>query len=85
VSSTLLMGDMWNCAFEYGGDNHALWVDPYNSEHMLLGYDYGLAIAYDNGKNWYHPDDLPLAQIYEIGVDMAYPYNVYGRMQDFGS
>lgn len=78
-------GRTWSRAFEYGGDNHALWIDPKDSAHMLLGYDYGMAITYDSGKNWYHPDVLPLAQLYEIGIDMDYPYNVYGGMQDFGT
>jgi photosystem II stability/assembly factor-like uncharacterized protein len=78
-------GQTWSRAFEYGGDNHALWINPEDSSHMLLGYDYGMAVTYDRGKNWYHPDELPLAQLYEIGVDMAYPYNVYGGMQDFGT
>ena len=78
-------GKTWQRAFRYAGDNHVLWINPKNSKHMLLGYDYGMAITYDSGKNWYHPDELPMAQLYAIGVDMDYPYNVYGGMQDFGS
>jgi photosystem II stability/assembly factor-like uncharacterized protein len=78
-------GRTWSRAFEYGGDNHALWINPEDSAHMLLGYDYGMAVTYDSGKNWYHPDELPLAQLYEIGIDFFYPYNVYGGMQDFGT
>ena len=78
-------GSTWSRAFSYAGDNHALWVDPADSDHLLLGYDYGMAISYDGGDNWYHPDELPMAQLYAIGVDMDYPYNVYGGMQDFGS
>ena len=78
-------GRTWNRAFKYGGDNHALWIDPEDSKHMLLGYDYGMALTYDSGVSWYHPDELPLAQIYEIGVDQAYPYNVYAGLQDFGT
>jgi len=78
-------GRTWERAFRYGGDNHVLWIDPNNSKHMLMGYDYGMAITYDSGKNWYHPDELSMAQLYAIGVDMDYPYNVYGGMQDFGS
>ena len=78
-------GKTWKRAFRYGGDNHVLWIDPHDSRHMLMGYDYGMAITYDSGKNWYHPDELPMAQLYAIGVDMDYPYNVYGGMQDFGS
>ena len=69
----------------FGGDDHALWIDPNNSDHMILGYDHGMGITYDGGENWYHPDNLPLAQFYAIGVDMAYPYNVYGGLQDNGS
>jgi len=78
-------GRTWQRAFRYAGDNHALWIDPLDSQHLLLGYDYGLAISNDGGKNWYHADELPLAQLYAIGVDMDFPYNVYGGMQDFGS
>jgi photosystem II stability/assembly factor-like uncharacterized protein len=78
-------GKTWKMAFRYGGDDHVLWIDTDNSNHMLMGYDYGMAITYDAGKNWYHPDELPMAQLYAIGVDMDYPYNVYGGMQDFGS
>lgn len=78
-------GKTWSRAFRWGGDNHALWIDPRDSRHILLGYDYGLSITYDGGEHWYHPDELPLAQLYGIGVDMAYPYNVYGGTQDFGT
>ncbi len=69
----------------FGGDDHALWIDPKNSNHMILGYDHGLGVTYDGGKNWYHPDFLPLAQFYAVGVDMSYPYNVAGGLQDNGS
>ncbi|WP_051554851.1 WD40/YVTN/BNR-like repeat-containing protein [Maribacter antarcticus] len=78
-------GKTWKQYIQYGGDNHVLWINPKNSKHMMMGYDYGMAITYDTGKNWYHPDELPMGQFYAIGVDMEYPYNVYGGTQDFGS
>ena len=78
-------GATWSLGFEWGGDNHAMWIDERNPDHMLLGYDYGMAITYDGGKNWYHPDELPFGQFYGICVDMDYPYNVYGGTQDFGT
>lgn len=78
-------GKTWGMPFRFGGDNHALWIDPADSEHMLLGYDHGMGITYDAGATWYHPDELPLAQFYAVDVDMAYPYNVYGGLQDNGS
>ena len=79
-------GATWNQrAFGFGGDDHALWIDPENSDHMILGYDHGLGVTWDGGENWYHPDDLSLAQFYAVGYDMSYPYNVAGGLQDNGS
>jgi len=78
-------GKTWTSPFRFGGDNHALWIDPANSNHILLGYDHGMGITYDGGKFWYHPDELPLAQFYQVGYDMMWPYNVAGGLQDNGS
>ena len=78
-------GATWSFPIRYGGDNHVLWIDPQDSRHMMMGYDYGMAITHDQGANWYHPDELSMAQIYAVGVDMDRPYNVYCGMQDFGS
>lgn len=78
-------GDNWGTAFRFGGDNHAMWIDPADSDHFILGYDHGMGITYDGGKTWYHPDEIPLAQFYAVGLDMDYPYNVYGGLQDNGS
>lgn len=66
-------------------DHHAIWIDPQNSNHILLGNDGGLAASYDFGKTWDVYDNLPLAQYYAIGVDMEQPYNIYGGTQDCGS
>jgi len=78
-------GKTWTSPFFFGGDNHALWIDPKNSAHMLLGYDHGLGVTWDGGKSWYHPDFLPLAQLYAIDYDMSFPYRVAGGLQDNGS
>lgn len=78
-------GKTWGSPFRFGGDNHAMWIDPANSNHMLLGYDHGMGITYDGGKAWYHPDELPLAQFYQVSYDTNWPYNVQGGLQDNGS
>jgi photosystem II stability/assembly factor-like uncharacterized protein len=78
-------GKTWTSPFRFGGDNHALWIDPADSRHMLLGYDHGLGVTWDGGKNWYHPDFLPLAQFYAIDYDMSWPYRVAGGLQDNGN
>lgn len=68
-----------------GGDNHALWINPKDSKHMVLGYDHGLTITFDGGARWYHPDNLANSQCMGVGFDMAQPYNVYCGLQDNGS
>ena len=78
-------GKTWKQAFKFSDDHHDLWIDPNDSKHMILGNDHGVAITYDIGQNWNYINYLPLAQIYAIGVDMDYPYNVYCGTQDNGS
>ncbi len=78
-------GATWQKMIHFAGDNQAMWINPANSSHILLGYDYGLAISHSRGETWFHPDNLPLGQLEGVGVDMARPYNVYGGMQDFGT
>jgi photosystem II stability/assembly factor-like uncharacterized protein len=69
----------------FGGDNHALWINPADSNHLILGHDHGMGVSFDNGATWWSPDNKPLAQFYAVGYDMEYPYNVYGGLQDNGS
>lgn len=64
-------------------DNHALWVDPDNTDHYLIGSDGGIYESYDRGANWQYKANLPVTQFYDITVDNATPfYNVYGGTQD---
>ncbi|RIA09255.1 photosystem II stability/assembly factor-like uncharacterized protein [Flavobacteriaceae bacterium MAR_2010_72] len=66
-------------------DFHAFWVNPNDPEHFIIGGDGGLGITYDQGKSWYFPETIPVAQFYQINVDNDMPYNVYGGMQDNGN
>ncbi len=66
-------------------DHHAFWINPDNSDHLLLGNDGGFHVSYDRGKTWDHVFNLNLAQFYAIGVDMQKPYHVYGGLQDNGT
>lgn len=66
-------------------DHHALWIDPHNSKHLLLGNDGGLYESYDEGANWRHINNMSVGQFYTVNVDMEEPYNVYGGLQDNGS
>ncbi|MBS3818129.1 hypothetical protein KGY73_01280 [bacterium] len=74
-----------NLAHSVHADQHALWIDPQNPKHMILGNDGGLCVTYDKGKTWDFYDNLPLAQYYAVGLDMERPYRIYGGLQDNGS
>ena len=78
-------GRTWSRPFDFGGDNHAMWINPRDSDHIILGHDHGMGVTFDGGRNWYSPDNKPLAQFYAVGYDMEVPYNVYGGLQDNGS
>ncbi len=64
------------------GDHHALWIDPANPKRLLCGTDGGFFISNDYGRNWDFMNNMPMAQAYHVGVDMAEPYNVLGGFQD---
>jgi photosystem II stability/assembly factor-like uncharacterized protein len=66
-------------------DNHAMWINPNDGQHMFIGNDGGVAESRDRGDTWRFVANLPLAQYYHIAVDDETPYNVYGGLQDNGS
>lgn len=66
-------------------DHHALWIDPDDGAHCLLGNDGGLAVTWDRGANWDHLTHLPILQFYAIAADDRSPYRVYGGLQDNGT
>lgn len=64
-------------------DNHALWIDPNNTNYYLAGCDGGVYESFDRGVTWAYKSNLPIGQFYHVTVDNAAPfYNVYGGLQD---
>ena len=63
-------------------DFHAMWIDPADSDHIILGSDGGVTVTYDSGRSWDYLNNLPLAQFYEIAYNMEKPYRVCGGLQD---
>ena len=67
-------------------DNHCLWIDPNNTQHMLMGTDGGLYETWDEMKTWNWRTNLPTIQFYRVAVDNSEPfYNIYGGTQDNNS
>ena len=67
-------------------DDHALWIDPKNPRHLVIGGDGGLYQSYDGGANWDYCENLPVTQFYRVSADQALPfYNIYGGTQDNNS
>ncbi|MDP9347878.1 MAG: glycosyl hydrolase, partial [Gemmatimonadota bacterium] len=66
-------------------DHHAMWIDPTNPSHFIVGNDGGIGITWDRGGTYTFPNSLPLGQFYEVSYNMAVPYRVCGGLQDNGS
>jgi photosystem II stability/assembly factor-like uncharacterized protein len=66
-------------------DHHALWIDPSDSRHMILGNDGGIYVSYDRGAHWDHLNHAAIGQFYHVGVGTRRGYKVYGGLQDNGS
>ncbi|HEX8686690.1 MAG TPA: hypothetical protein VF654_09310, partial [Pyrinomonadaceae bacterium] len=67
------------------GDFHDVWVNPANTDHLIVGDDGGLWYSYDGGNRWWKAQNLPVSQFYHVSTDMERPYRVYGGLQDNSS
>ncbi len=66
-------------------DQHAMWIDPKDGAHILVGDDGGVAQSWDRGGNFQYLNVMPIAQFYAVSYDMSVPYRVCGGLQDNGS
>ncbi len=67
-------------------DDHALWINPENTDHFLIGGDGGIYETFDGAKTWLFKNNLPITQFYRVSVDNSEPfYWVYGGTQDNNS
>ena len=65
-----------------GGDDHDMWIAPYDNNIMYLATDQGARLSVDGGVTWLNFNNMAIGQYYAIGVDMRDPYFVLGGLQD---
>ncbi len=63
-------------------DYHAIWISPADPSRIIVGEDGGYALTVDNGANWFFSANLPIAQVYRVGLSNENPYWVCGGLQD---
>lgn len=68
-----------------GEDQHVLWIDPDDTQRMILGSDQGAIVSMDGGHTWSDWFTQPTGQFYHVITDNAFPYRAYAAQQDSGS
>ena len=63
-------------------DHHALWINPKDPRHLIIGNDGGVAISHDRSETWVWMPNLLGAQAYHVEFDMQTPYHVCAGLQD---
>jgi photosystem II stability/assembly factor-like uncharacterized protein len=66
-------------------DNHAIWIDPLNSKHVMYGNDGAVDVTWDGGEKWEALRLWAVGLSYHSSVDMRHPYFVCTGLQDNGS
>ncbi len=65
----------------WGGDNHDIWIDPRNPDHIGLTDDAGARVSTEHMRTSLTVT-LPIGQMYHVAVDTRVPYWVYTNRQD---
>jgi photosystem II stability/assembly factor-like uncharacterized protein len=68
-----------------GDDYHSLWIDPNDSNRMIMASDQGVIVSLDGAETWSSWYNQPTAQFYHVAADYRFPYWVWGAQQDSGS
>jgi photosystem II stability/assembly factor-like uncharacterized protein len=69
-----------------GGDDYQnVWINPNNSDVIILGSDQGAVITPNGGRTWSSWYNQPTAQMYHVSADNAFPYRLCSGQQESGS
>ena len=63
-------------------DHHAMWINPRDPRHIIIGNDGGVSISHDRSQTWAWLPNVLGAQAYHVEFDMQTPYHVCAGLQD---
>jgi photosystem II stability/assembly factor-like uncharacterized protein len=63
-------------------DHHAMWINPRDPRHLIIGNDGGVSISHDRSDTWAWMPNVLGAQAYHVEFDMQTPYHVCAGLQD---
>ncbi len=79
-------GNTWTDFASYNDyvhvDHHAFYI---GADYILDGNDGGLYRKDAGSSTWYHYENLPITQFYDIALDKQNPDRLYGGTQDNGT
>jgi photosystem II stability/assembly factor-like uncharacterized protein len=63
-------------------DYHTMWIAPNDPTRMITGEDGGYGLSVDGGANWFFSANLPIGQVYRVGLSKENPYWLCVGLQD---
>lgn len=64
-------------------DQHAMWINPLDPRHLVVGDDRGIWISQNRGMSWRHIESLTLMQTISVAADRRKPfYYLFGSARD---
>ena len=75
-------GEIWVLEPGAKDDFQDIWIDPNDSNRMIVTCDGGTQVTLTGGKTWSRFDNQTGVQFYRVDTDDQFPYNLYGNAQD---
>jgi len=75
-------GETWSLEPSIKDDFQDIWIDPNDSNRMVLTCDGGTTVTLTGGKTWSSFANQSGTQFYRVDTDDEFPYNVYSNSQD---
>ena len=63
-------------------DYHAIWIAPNDPSRIIVGEDGGYAITLDDGRDWSFSRNIPIGEVYHVGLGNENPYWICAPLQD---